>query len=77
MPCDATIGIWGNGFFTAAIYETPPNTATGYTYRSTKWFNFRPIYDRIKIGGKKNNAIVHQEIINDISLSCQHRTSSI
>lgn len=32
MPCDATIGIWGNGFFNAAMYSTPPNAETGYTY---------------------------------------------
>ena len=34
MPCDATSGIWGNGFFNAAKYSTPPNTETGYTYNT-------------------------------------------
>lgn len=29
MPCEATIGIWGNGFLSAEIYFSPPKTETG------------------------------------------------
>lgn len=36
MPCDATMGIWGKGFLRAAMYWTPPNAETGYTFATGK-----------------------------------------